>query len=134
MGSRGTGRFRDYPGTGGSGSGGGGGGGGGGKPREVDKCAAAIEDLRLEEVALSDYYKTHKSVPPEKTKVRVRDKLVDKRIAVETVSGNEVIGFVPTAYNYLRQCMTAGWTYTGKVTSSSAAKLPKVTVDLAANK
>jgi hypothetical protein len=130
VGSKSTGRLGDYPGSGGTG----GGGGAKGKPDETDKCAAVIEDLPLEEVALSGYFKEHKAVPPEKTKVRVRDKLVDKRIAVETESGQEVIGYVPTAYNYLRQCMSNGWAYMGKVTSSSAGKLPKITVDLTGKK
>lgn len=130
MGSKKTGKWTDFPGSGGDG----GGGGEKGKPTDVDKCAGPIEDLPLEEVALSPYYKAHKAVPPEKTKVRVREKLVDKRIAVETESGQVVIGYVPTAYNYLRQCMSNGWTYTGKVTGSSAGKLPKITVDLTGKK
>lgn len=135
MGSAGTNTFSDYPGSSGgrpSGkSGGGGGGGGGGKS---DKCDVIVNDLQLEEVALSEYFTAHGKPPTEKTKVKVRDKLVGGRVAVETESGGEVIGYVPTAYNFLRQCISQGWSYSGKVASSSAGKVPKLQVDLVASK
>jgi hypothetical protein len=139
VGSSGTNSFSDYPGssggrpsngTSGGGSSGGGGSGGGGKS---DKCDITLSDLALEEVALSEYFTKHKSPPAEKTKVRLREKLVDGRLAVETEIG-EVIGYVPTAYNYLRQCVSQGWKYHGKVSASSTGKVPKVKVDLAAAK
>ncbi len=139
MGSAGTHTFTDYPGSGGgrppsngkSGSGGGGTGGGGGT---VDKCENGISDLPLEEVALSDFYTEHEKPPPEKTKVRVRETLVDGRVAVETDPGSEVIGYVPTAYNYLRKCISKGWSYRGKISSSSSGKIPKIQIDLSASK
>ncbi len=144
MGSSGTNTFTDYPGSsggrpgdkgsGGKGSGGGGsGGGGGGTGGKPDKCDVTLTDLALEDVALSAYFTEQKKLPPEKTKVRVKDKLVGGRVAVET-EGGVVIGNVPTAYNYLRQCISQGWAYKGKVSSSSSGKIPKVRVDLTASK
>lgn len=134
MGSGGSGNFTDYPGSKGGkpngGKKGGGGGGGGGKPEEPNKCADPINDLALEDVATSPYFTKHNAVPPVKTKVRIRKKLVSGRIAVETVSDGEVVGNIPTMYNYLRKCLEKGWTYDGQVVDSSAGKLPKVKVSL----
>jgi hypothetical protein len=133
VGSAGTNSFTDYPGSSGGRPNANGGGGRGGGSGKSDKCDISVEDLQLEEIALSDYYTKNKEPPPEKTKVRVREKLVDGRVAVET-DGGEVIGYVPTAYNYLRQCISQGWKYRGKVSSSSTGKLPKLKVDLAGSK
>jgi hypothetical protein len=82
---------------------------------------------------LAEYYTKHDKVPAVGTKVRVRKKLVSKRIAIETTAG-EVIGYVPTAKNYLLACMEQGWQYQGKVVDASAGKLPKIKVDLVAAK
>lgn len=131
MGSSGTHTFTDYPGSSGGRPDGKGGGGGRGK---TDKCDMTLTDLSLEEVALSAYFTAHKKPPPENTKIRIRGKLVDGRVAVETESDGEVIGYVPTAYNYLRQCISQGWTYMGNVSSSSSSKVPKVQVNLTASK
>lgn len=133
MGSSGTNTFSDYPGSGGGRPGGKGGGGGGGGEEKTDKCDVTLDDLSLEDVALSEYFTEKEKSPPENTKVRVREKLVDGRVAVETESG-EVIGYVPTAYNYLRQCISQGWKYRGKVSTSSSGKIPRVQVHLAAAK
>ena len=139
MGSSGTNTFSDYPGSSGGrpsekGSGGGGCGGSGAGGGKSDKCDVTISGLALEEVALSEYFSAHKKTPPDKSKVRVREKLVDGRVAVETESGGEVIGYVPTAYNYLRQCVSQGWSYNGEVSKSSSGKIPKAQIDLAASK
>lgn len=128
MGSSGTNRFSDYPGS--SGGGGGGGGGSGGVP---DKCVSSIS-VELEDVATSDYFVKHGEVPKPKTSVRVRLKLVGGRVAVETISSNEVIGNLPTTYNYVRRCSVQGWKYEGIIVASSSGKLPKIKVDLGANK
>jgi hypothetical protein len=142
MGSSGTGNFSDYPGSaggrpsGGQTSGGKGGGGraGGGKPDDTDQCQRFLTDVSLEEVALAEYFKNHNTVPPPKTKVRTRKKLVGGRIGVETVSSSEVVGYLPTVWNYLRGCMQKGWEYGGQVDDSSASKLPKVKVSLTATR
>jgi hypothetical protein len=138
VGSSGTSSFSDYPGSrggssnGGSSKGKGGDGGGDGGGGSTDECAAAINDA-LEDVATSAYYAKHGKVPPPKTKVRIRSKLVGGRVAVETVADSEVIGNLPTKYNYVVKCMKQSWTYEGTVESSSAGRLPKVTVDLGAS-
>jgi hypothetical protein len=139
MGSIGTGKFTDYPGSagghpgkgqkgkGGGGRGGGGGGGG-------DRCDLAIHNLALDEVATSEYFRNHGHAPRTGTQVRVRGKLVGSRIAVETSGADEVVGYMPTEYNYLRQCMSRGYKYEGNVASSLGGLLPQVTVDLTPTK
>lgn len=88
----------------------------------------------LEEVALAEYFTEFGILPPENTKVRIREKLVGGRLAVETASGSKVIGYIPTAYNYLRQCISKGWSYVGVVSKSSSGKIPKVQVNLTSSK
>ena len=134
MGSSGTNSFTDYPGSNGGrpnfGDGSGSGGAGGGT---TDRCENSIAALALEEVATAEYYSKHNSIPTLKTPVFVRPELVGSRVALATVSGNEVIGYVPTAYNYLRQCIQKGWTYDGVVSRSISGRVPQLSVDLSAS-
>lgn len=140
MGSSGTNRFSDYPGSGGGGSDKGRGGSGGGSSGSagatsgVNRCEKAIGDVPLEEVARSEYYLKHKAVPSVDTPVTVRKKLVGGRVAVETFKGSEVVGLLPTRYLYLWTCMQQDWEYSGAVIASSAGKVPMVRVDLAPTK
>ena len=129
MGSTGTGRFSDYPGSSeGSGSGAGGGGSqGGGK--SSDKCESAIGELPLEEVATCEYFEKSKDVPSVGTEVKLKEELVGGRLAVVTNS-KEVVGFLPTKYNYLLKCIKKGFTYVGVVLSSNSGELPTVKIDL----
>jgi len=126
MGSTGTGRFSDYPGSRGSGSGGGSSQGGEGQ----NQCEKAAGNILLEEVAICDYFSAHKTVPPVGDTVRLREQLFDGRLAIETES-SEVIGFLPTRYNYLRQCIEQGYEYAGTIISSTTTNLPSVKIDLA---
>jgi hypothetical protein len=131
MGSAGTGNFTDYPGSqGGKPQGKKGGGGGGGQTPDDSGCDSPLEDIDLEEVASSEYVTDHKTVPPLKTKVRVRQQLSSGRIVVETVSSSESVGYLPTAHNRVVRCMKNGWKYAGTVIDSSSKKLPKVRVTL----
>ena len=138
MGSTGTNKFTDYPGSAGGrpgkGQKGKGGGGGSGSGGGGDRCDLAIDNLTLDEIATSEYFKSHGHAPRTGTQVRVRGKLVGSRIAVETSGASEVVGYVPTEYNYLRQCMSRGYKYDGTVASSSGGSLPQVTVDLTPTK
>ena len=121
MGSRGTGRLTDYPGSRGSSSKGGGQGGSSGE----DRCKKSISE-QLEEVGRCDYFKNHKAVPKAGTRVTAAQA---KRIAVSTTAG-ELIGYLPTKYNYLAACLAAGIKYNGKVVTSKDTPVPAVLVDL----
>lgn len=125
MGTSGTGRFSDYP-TSQKGS-----GGGGSSPDDggENQCIRAIGDIPLEEVARCEYYVRATEVPAPDTIVRLRHTLYNKRLAIETEAG-EIIGLLPTQYNYLLQCMAQGYTYTGHVLTSSLQPIPMVRIDL----
>ncbi len=125
MGTSGSGRITDYP--GGSGGGGSGGGHGAGGSSGVDRCGKAFS-ANLEEVEQCDYFKHHNSGPPAGTKVDIKHK---KRIVVET-EGGESVGFLPTKFNYVAQCIADGYSYSGKVTfSKKGPPVAVVTLDVA---
>jgi hypothetical protein len=129
MGSTGTGRFTDYPGPRkaaaeaeeeGSTSGDLGEGG-------DDLCSRVIADIPLEDVERCSYFLSHGSdVPPPGTDVRLLPELVGGRLAVATVSDADVVGYMPTEFNYLRRCMNQGHTYAGEITDSTRSPLPGV--------
>lgn len=140
MGSSGTGRFRDYPGTpsgssktdkkfGGGDNGGDAEGSGGGSGKQ-DQCLLVLENVALEEVARSEYFIAYKILPPAGTAVAVRSSLCGGRIGVETVPALELVGLLPTEYNYLLRCMKQGYKYSGKVSSARSQPIPVVRVDL----
>lgn len=124
MGSSGSGRFSDYPGTkakevGADGTGKAGGTSG------VDKCKQAFHAL-LEDVGNSDFYSQFKSVPAVGDQLRI---LFDtKRVFAVDVNGVKV-GALPTPFNYLVACLAGGVTYVGLVSSSAASPVPTVAAD-----
>ncbi len=114
MGSSGSGRISDYPGSSGGGRSGGGGGGGGGGDQPDDRCGRAFS-VTFEDVEHSEYYVAHGGPPSigEELHISLR-----KRLVAETASGQSV-GNLPTAFNYLAACLKEGWVYTGAVTGAS---------------
>ena len=93
MGSSGSGRISDYPGSSGTGSGaskGGGDGSAGGS----DRCAQAIA-VALEDIEHCDFYKGSGTVPAPGQQLRIAHK---KRVVAETDTGITV-GNLPTAYH-----------------------------------
>ena len=128
MGSSGSGRISDYPGSSSSSAKAGESGGGGVVGGAEDRCAKAFS-ARLEDVEQSDYYRTHRSVPPLGIPLTLAQR---KRIVAETTSG-ESVGNLPTSFNYLASCMKHGWTYVGKVQGAvSGPPVAAVSVDFAA--
>ena len=81
MGSTGSGRFSDYPGTGGAGSSGA--GGEGGEPASEDRCTRAFS-VTLQDVEHSDYYANTSSVPPAGTQLSIE--LRKRLVAVDASS------------------------------------------------
>lgn len=125
MGSNGSGRFSDYPGTGG-GNPKRGGGAGGGQPPADDRCARAFS-VTLQDVEHSDYYASNSSVPPVGTRLTIGQR---KRLVVLDASGASV-GNLPTSFNYLADCLKGGFTYAGIISAVSGGPSAKVTVDFA---
>jgi hypothetical protein len=124
MGSSGSGRFSDYPGTKakkveGDGTGIAGGTSG------VDKCSQAFHVL-LEDVGNSQFYSQLGTVPPASTQLGIS--FDGRRVfAVDTNGVN--VGALPTAYNYLVACLEDGVTYVGVVSSSATSPVPTVEAD-----
>lgn len=118
MGSSGTGRLTDYSGSKND-------QGGGGGTNGQDKCKEPIT-VQLEEVARSSYYVAHNDVPPKGTPVHLEYKT---RLAVQTSSG-ELLGYLPTAYNYLAGCLKEGNQYRGSVQASGNSAVPAILVAL----
>jgi len=123
MGSTGSGSFSDYPGSspkeGGQGAGGGGASG-------DDRCARAFS-CTLEEVAYCDFFSANGDVPPADTALSVEQR---GRLFAVDASG-QTVGALPTAFNYLADCMAAGFTYEGRVNASASAPVASVNVDFA---
>lgn len=138
MGSAGSGRFGTYrvgngkeingsvTGIGERGSGSGGIGGG----TDEIVCPIIIENIRLEDVAISDYYVHHNSLPTTDTPVELYNEIYKGRIVVKATSTVEILGNLPTQYNYLINCIKKGMQYTGSVVASGSKPVPFVVVTL----
>ena len=129
MGSSGSGRLTDYPGSSRQpaskpGSSGGATGGG---PSGGDPCLLERDQVALEEIERCDYFPSVGEVPPPGTDVVVLPELVDGRIAVAMASTRATLGYLPTEHNDLVSCLER-FDYVGEVTSSQASPLPRITV------
>lgn len=126
MGSSGSGRIGDYPGSSPenkNGDGGGAGGAGG-----DDRCARAF-NVQLEDIEQSEFYTTTNALPPVGTQLRIALK---KRLVAETLQG-QIVGNLPTSHNYLAACIKAGWTYVGNVQgTTSGPPVAAIAADFAA--
>jgi hypothetical protein len=122
MGSTGSSRFSDYSGTRapqtGSGSGGGGGSSG------VDRCRQAFTCV-LEEVAQCPFFAQSGTVPAPGSVLSIE--LRGRVFAVDT--NGVSVGALPTAFNYLMNCLNDGIHYVGLVRRSTATPVPTIEVD-----
>jgi len=133
MGSSGSGKFGNYrvgngqtTGSSGTSTGMGISGGNGG---EIE-CPESIVNIRLEDVATSEYFKTNRSLPPAGNNVNLNRAIVKGRLVVKVTSTAEIIGNLPTEYNYLVNCINRGLNYTGIVIGSDEKPIPYVVVTL----
>lgn len=124
MGTSGSGRISDYPGSSKPGQSGGSGGGRG----PEDRCARAFS-VDFEDVEQSDYFKTHSATPAVGTQLEV---VLRKRLVAQTANG-ESIGSLPTSFNYLAACLKDGWRYIGTLRSAqNGSPVAKASGDFAA--
>ncbi len=123
MGSTGSGSFSDYSGSrpkeGNDGAGGGGASG-------DDRCERAFA-CALEEIEHCDYFTVNGNVPPTGTALSIEQR---GRLFAVDASG-QTIGALPTRFNYLADCMSAGFTYAGRVTASASGSVASVSADFA---
>lgn len=129
MGSSGSGRLTDYPGSScqPASKPGSSGGATGGGPSGGDPCLLERDRVVLEEIERCDYFSTVGEVPPPGTDVVVLPELVDGRIAVAMASTGLTLGYLPTEHNDLASCLQR-FAYVGEVTSSQDTPLPRITV------
>jgi hypothetical protein len=127
MGSTGTGRFTDYPGKRYNDENGDISAGGG---NDIDRCAKAFS-AELEEVELCQYFKKNGDVPQVGADVYVD---IDQRLCIYEKGSNTSIGYLPTEYNYLAQCIASGYHYRGTVTNSRNSPIAYVRVDIGPDK
>jgi len=121
MGSTGSGRFSDYSGSGdGKGDTGAGGGGASGE----DRCDRAFTCV-LEEVEQCDYFAENQDVPPSNTALSLE--LRGRLMAVDP--NGLSVGALPTRLNYLADCLSAGFIYSGRVVASTSGTVASVNVD-----
>ena len=90
-----------------------------------DKCALAFSTL-IEDVDTCEYYSKKGMLPGVGTEVYVDFKV---RLVVKSNDGL-IIGYLPTKYNYLRNCIVKDFTYTGVVSVASSTPINTVVVDI----
>ena len=134
MGSSGSGRFGNYrigngQTVGGANNVSGGAGGGlGGGGIEID-CPTVIENIRLEDVATSEYFLRHQSLPNPGEPVELNSIPHNGRLVVTNTLTKEVLGNLPTQYNYLINCIK-NVRYDGTIIASGMRPIPFVVVTL----
>ncbi len=120
MGSSGSGNLSDY-----SGNKPNGGAGKSGGSSDENKCEKAFSTM-LEEVERSSYFTTKEEVPEVGESITIS---FDKRpIAIS--KEDLVIGCLPTKLNYIKMCMDEGYSYSGRVVSSSSGLVAAVSIDV----
>jgi hypothetical protein len=113
MGSTGTGNFGDYK-TG---------------AQSGTRCDASL-DTDLEDVSTMPYFAATGAVPVPGTAVRLRSTPVNQRLVVEEVPTNQIIGALPTSYNYLLLCIGKGYQYAGTISASGLVPIPSIDIHL----
>lgn len=87
----------------------------------INKCDRAVATV-LEDVETCDYFKKNGKVPLKGTYVKIALKT---RLVVLDKNG-DVIGHIPTEYNYLLECLNDGYQYEGEVSGSFDTPIPSV--------
>jgi hypothetical protein len=90
-----------------------------------DKCLRAFS-TNLEEVASSPYLNQNGDLPPKGTKIVI---VFDKRLMAVTEAGVS-LGYLPTPFNYLLNCIENGFSYSGIIVSSNLNPLPSIAIDV----
>lgn len=93
-------------------------------------CPSVIENIRLEDVAISDYFINQGTFPTHGEPVELNNTIHKGRLVVNSTYTSEVLGNLPTQYNYLINCIKKGMQYTGSVVASGLTPVPFVVVTL----
>lgn len=123
MGSTGSGNLSDYS---GSGPKGGEAGDGGGGASGDDRCERAFS-CSLEEVERCDFFGAVGGVPEPGTTLTIEQR--GRLFAID--ANGQSVGALPTKFNYLADCINAGFSYEGRVVASTGSPMTSVSVDFA---
>lgn len=94
------------------------------------ECLPIIENIRIEDVATSEYYVQNQSLPPPGDYVNLHTAIYKGRLVVKATSTGQIIGNLPTLYNHLINCIKRGISYEGIVVASGESPVPFVVVTL----
>lgn len=97
---------------------------------ELVECPDEIKNIKLEDVATSEYFISYNQLPVPGSTVHLRTVTYHGRLAIETLNTHEIIGNLPTKYNRLLFCIEKGKDYYGAVVSSGVSPVPYVVVTL----
>lgn len=87
----------------------------------INKCDRAVATV-LEDIETCDYYMKNGKVPAKGTYVKIA--LKTRLVALD--ENGDVIGHLPTEYNYLLECLNGGYQYEGEVSGSFDTPVPSV--------
>lgn len=96
----------------------------------ADGCPLVVENINLEDVAISEFFEKHNDVPCVNGRVALAMELIDKRLAIVLMATNEVIGNLPVSCNYLYLCIKKGMRYSGIIKSSGLSPIPYIVVSI----
>lgn len=94
------------------------------------ECPTEIPMILLEDVQQSDYFVNHGTVPPSGATVLLSKNLYYGRLVVVLNDTKEIIGNLPTKYNYLINCLNSGKCYSGNIINSDIKPVPFIVVTL----
>lgn len=94
------------------------------------ECPTEIPMIRLEDVAISDYYQNHHDLPQKGEDIYLNPQIHNGRLVVMSSDTQEIVGNLPTKYYYLINCLKAGKCYSGTVVFSDLQPVPSVVVTL----
>jgi hypothetical protein len=104
--------------------------GGTGKGTGEIECPKKITNISLEDVATSEYYMQHRALPVAGEAIHLRNKVHNGRLVVEKKDTKEILGNLPTQYNYLINCIKKDVHYSGVVISADNTPIPFIVVTL----
>ena len=93
-------------------------------------CPKFIENINLEDVAISEFFLNNGTVPNAEAVVQIRKEVSGRRLVVELSETKEIIGNLPTKYSFLLTCINLGHNYVGTIISSGLSPIPYIVVSL----
>jgi hypothetical protein len=72
------------------------------------------------------YFMNHKGLPADHTALTLS---LNQRVAAQTPQG-DVVGYIPTEYNYIAGCLKGGWRFPAAVVNTSMKPFPRIWVQV----